>query len=48
MNQDHPLESELAEALDQIRTLTAQNRKLREQKRLLVAELEQLKANTNQ
>jgi hypothetical protein len=39
---DHPLEKELVAALDKIRTLTAENRRLKQQRRELRAEVERL------
>ena len=44
-HREHPLELELAIATDKIRTLTAQNRKLRDQKRALTAQIEALKSS---
>jgi cell division protein FtsB len=47
MSQECPLslELQLSIATDKIRTLTAQNRKLREQKKALIAEIEALKGS---
>jgi predicted RNase H-like nuclease (RuvC/YqgF family) len=44
----HPLEKELAAERDKVRTLTAENRRLKQQRKELRAEIERLKSKTGE
>jgi hypothetical protein len=46
LNKPHPLEKELAAERDKVRTLTAENRRLKAQRKELRVEIEILKNNT--